>query len=949
MVPSTRENSGDESADLRQEMVDRLKHLGLVKSVLVEEALRAVPRHIFVPQADLRVAYQDQVVVTRWQGNEAISSASAPSIVALMLEMLDLQPGQRVLEIGAGTGYNAALLARLVGESGQVVTIDLDEKTVQEAQAHLRAAGSENVRVICGDGALGWAEHAPYDRVILTAAISDIVPVWYRQLVRGGRLVAPLRLLNFRSRLMEPPQVPDQFLVAFTWTGEHFESLSFLPCIFMPLRGAFSMPVREIPIHEDVNELSALLPDGIEERASLALLQGRAEDEVTELHLARQELLGLRLWLALRDPRFCEIYVPEGARMDAIPAYLRRDRTFATAIGLCDSNSCCLIHVEEETEGYPADVGRPLRLVLRCFGERGALLERLRAQVLAWERAGYPFIWSKDGFGTTMRDTRLRAFPREARSLPVAQEHETLLVRRHTAFLFTTQATGLERAAHIEEPVESERKAVRVNEHLESLKLGKERWNRWRQENPEIQPRLIGCDLRGLILKEMDLRGVHLNGSNLAQADLFGSDLSGADLRGANLSRVHAAYVNLGGADLSGADLRGSFLVKASLKGARLWGANLAEALLKNTSLERADLAGAHLNFAHLKRVALEGANLSGTSLMGLDLQETYLPDLDARGNLWFNYRQRARHLLAPLFPEVKSPFVRDFAVRQHPLLVISETAGAIHIQGWDRPGIRITGTHELPTMRQEQDTVFLQGGDHNLFIFVPHLPHALLKLIQHGSDSITTAITLTDARGNITIAESGRVEMRGVSGHILLDAIAGDVVLNNAGLWATLRNIMGNIQIRNTARALVEICAGSLSAEHITEALHCGSIAGTCQLSACQQAEVSIGEVGGNARLEGKVSALDCRVSGNVELHCVVQPAALSRIAAGGNISLYLPAEPDLALSITSGDSISGDARILPTPPDSSFAHLVYGHGQARLDITAGGNVRVLSEETPI
>ncbi|HXR64324.1 MAG TPA: methyltransferase domain-containing protein, partial [Ktedonobacteraceae bacterium] len=188
MVSPAMESEDGKSNQLRQEMVDRLKNLRLVRSEPVEEALRTVPRHLFVPRVDVGTAYSDQAVVTRWQDGRAISSASAPSIVALMLELLDLRPGQRVLEIGAGTGYNAALMARLVGESGQVVTIDIDDEIVQEARAHLKAVGIENVQVMCGDGALGWAEGAPYDRVILTASVTDLMPAWHEQLVRGGRL-----------------------------------------------------------------------------------------------------------------------------------------------------------------------------------------------------------------------------------------------------------------------------------------------------------------------------------------------------------------------------------------------------------------------------------------------------------------------------------------------------------------------------------------------------------------------------------------------------------------------------------------------------------------------------------------------------------------------------------------------------------------------------------------
>lgn len=443
MAPPAMESANDKHDALRQAMVDRLKNLRLVRSESVEEALRAVPRHLFVSHVDAGTAYSDQAVVTRWQDGEAVSSASAPSIVAVMLELLDLQPGQRVLEIGAGTGYNAALMARLVGASGQVVTIDIDDEIVQNARANLRAVGSEeNIQVICGDGALGWAECAPYDRVILTVASADLMPAWHEQLVRGGRLVGPLRLLEFHSKLAEPPLLPDQFLLAFEWTGEHFESLALLPCVFVSLRGDFASAVRKVSMEEAQGELSANLPAEIEARRVFALLREPAVDESTEVHLAFQEMFGLRLWLALREAQFCEIYVPESANIGVIPAQLRRDQTFATAIGLCEADNCCLLKLEEAADDQPVDSKRPLRLVIRHFGENPALAERLRKQIEHWDQAGHPFVWSIDGFDARMRDMRVLALPLETCALPVVQSHETLLTRQHTRFLFTSQASA---------------------------------------------------------------------------------------------------------------------------------------------------------------------------------------------------------------------------------------------------------------------------------------------------------------------------------------------------------------------------------------------------------------------------------------------------------------------------------------------------------------------------
>src|SRR6185503_18791702 len=103
----------------------------------------------------LAEVYRDRAIGTKRLDGQYVSSSSQPEIMAIMLEMLDLQPGHRVLEIGAGTGFNAALLAHLVGESGEVVAIDVDDDIVEAARARLAAAGYERVRVILGDGALG--------------------------------------------------------------------------------------------------------------------------------------------------------------------------------------------------------------------------------------------------------------------------------------------------------------------------------------------------------------------------------------------------------------------------------------------------------------------------------------------------------------------------------------------------------------------------------------------------------------------------------------------------------------------------------------------------------------------------------------------------------------------------------------------------------------------------
>jgi protein-L-isoaspartate(D-aspartate) O-methyltransferase len=145
-----------------------------------------------LPHAPLEDAYANTVVDVKYDTDgTSISCASQPEIVAIMLERLDARPGERILELGAGTGYNAALLAHLVGETGHVTTIDVDDDLVEGVRAHLAVAGVTNVEALTRDGALGHAEGAPYDRIIATVGAHGIPRAWLDQLAPGGRLVVP--------------------------------------------------------------------------------------------------------------------------------------------------------------------------------------------------------------------------------------------------------------------------------------------------------------------------------------------------------------------------------------------------------------------------------------------------------------------------------------------------------------------------------------------------------------------------------------------------------------------------------------------------------------------------------------------------------------------------------------------------------------------------------------
>jgi protein-L-isoaspartate(D-aspartate) O-methyltransferase len=199
--------------------------------------MQAVPREAFLPGTPLADVHGCSPVVTHRDANGvATSSASAPGIVAAMLEQLDIRPGHRILEIGAGTGYNAALLACLAGPAGQVTTVELDPGIAAEAEKALAAAGYGHVTVVAGDGEYGHAPGAPYDRIIVTAGAWDLPSAWADQLAPGGILVVPFRMRGLTR------------CITFEHSAGIWRSRSMHECGFMPIRGAGAVAEQNIPL-----------------------------------------------------------------------------------------------------------------------------------------------------------------------------------------------------------------------------------------------------------------------------------------------------------------------------------------------------------------------------------------------------------------------------------------------------------------------------------------------------------------------------------------------------------------------------------------------------------------------------------------------------------------------------------------------------------------------------
>lgn len=176
--------SGDVYEDKRRVMVDRdIKARG-IKDKNVLDVMWKVPRHLFVDEHLKGRAYEDYPLPIG-EGQ----TISQPYVVAMMTEALRLRPADKVLEIGTGSGYQAAVLAEIARE---VYTIEIRKGLAEKAEKRLKAMGYKNVNVRYGDGYFGWEEHAPFDAIIITASANHIPPPLIKQLKEGGRLIIPL-------------------------------------------------------------------------------------------------------------------------------------------------------------------------------------------------------------------------------------------------------------------------------------------------------------------------------------------------------------------------------------------------------------------------------------------------------------------------------------------------------------------------------------------------------------------------------------------------------------------------------------------------------------------------------------------------------------------------------------------------------------------------------------
>jgi protein-L-isoaspartate(D-aspartate) O-methyltransferase len=366
-----------EAVRLRARMTDTVIGKGWAPSPRVQAALRQVPRHRFMPEAALETAYHDDlaVVTVRESPESAVSSVSATWLQADMIEQLQPEPGMTVLEVGAG-GYNAELLAHVLGPRGRVVTVDLDPYVVHRTKRLCAEAGSGRVTALMGDGCLGAPAHVPargFDGIVITHNAADIAPAWREQLADGARLVVPLQIGGYTRSIT----------LARRGDTLHAEHWTF--CGFVRDRGAAARTAPAVELAG--GEVTVRWEDGVPGGTSgldEALRGPRLELGTGVVLPGQTSFETLQIYAATTLPGFCRLASPEGSRFVS-----QRDAAAMAADGSLAYLACVQIH----KASTPAD--SRWEFFIHAYGPAAQdLAARFAACVRDWGRHvrenGYP-------------------------------------------------------------------------------------------------------------------------------------------------------------------------------------------------------------------------------------------------------------------------------------------------------------------------------------------------------------------------------------------------------------------------------------------------------------------------------------------------------------------------------------------------------------------------------
>ncbi|MDT0343052.1 methyltransferase, FxLD system [Streptomyces litchfieldiae] len=414
----------DHVDELREQLIGKLHELKALRTEAVERAVRAVPRHLFVPEETAEDAYaaERSLVTKRDEHGVAISSVSAARIQTFMLEQADVQPGMRVLEIGSG-GLNAAYLAELVGVSGEVVTVDIDPDVTARAERLLTGNGYSQVRVVLADAENGIPEHAPFDRILVTVGAWDIPPAWVEQLADDGRLVVPLRMRGLTRS------------IAFQRESGHLISRDSEVCGFVPMQGSGAHR-EDLLLVNGTDEIGLRFDDGLPSEPSLldnAARTPRAETW-TGVTVGRWESFELlQLYLATMLNGFCIMAVdPELDTGLVAPS----NKYFSMA-AVGGANFAYVA-----TRRTPDD--KSVEFGVHAFGPDGpAFAETVASHVRAWDRE------QRGGPGP-----RIAVYPADTPDDQLPGERVISKIHCRVTFSWPTAATAAEDQVVLHHPTE---------------------------------------------------------------------------------------------------------------------------------------------------------------------------------------------------------------------------------------------------------------------------------------------------------------------------------------------------------------------------------------------------------------------------------------------------------------------------------------------------------------
>jgi protein-L-isoaspartate(D-aspartate) O-methyltransferase len=341
-------------------------------------------------------------------------------------------------------------MAHIVGDTGHVVTIDIDEDIVIAAQEHLQAAGWPQVQVICADGSAGYPDLAPYDHIILTVSADDIAPAWRDQLKQGGNIVLPFKFTQFRSMLSFPNLLPvtDQVVLNLRKTGDHLEMINMCGAGFMPLRGIFAVQTGQAFSVDAEQRLTLTSAQDCAWQMIFRSLKGSYRDTNTGISGTYMDFWGLYTWLALRAPTYCELVgKPHQKKYKNIPSLAQFADGSTATYGLSINGSISLLmRAQEENAGNTDYWLRPFELVIRSFGPddtpntpntpntSSTPTQHLLMEIKAWHEAGRPFQWYN---WNMLQNIKIRVLPLE--STYEAGPGELLSVRKGSRIVFAWQ------------------------------------------------------------------------------------------------------------------------------------------------------------------------------------------------------------------------------------------------------------------------------------------------------------------------------------------------------------------------------------------------------------------------------------------------------------------------------------------------------------------------------